>query len=181
VSTTNAAGSTTAAGSTAVPDFIAAAAAIKQALDDIFNGGSVEASKAVFTQALTAIGANVALAGDFIDSVSALDAVLVANPSESQETQIFDQISIIIQSGSALVLSQPGFDNLFADPDIINDSRFSPFVARFNELKQRLEESKGTLETAFEFFPGITEALGEFLAVMADISKQVSQKKSGGL
>jgi hypothetical protein len=178
---TSAGPESTTAGPTAAPDYNAAAVTITKALTDIFNGGSVETSKTAFTQALTSIGANVNLAGAFIDSVSALDAVLVENPSGSQETQIIDQITIVIQSGVALVKSQPGFENLSTDPEIINDPQFSPFVARFNEVIQRMEESKGTLESAFNFFPGITQVLGEFFAAMADISKQVSLKKSGGL
>jgi hypothetical protein len=140
-----------------------------KALADILSGGSVDASRATFVLTLTAISANVAYAGTILNSVSAISAVLVANPSESQMTQISQKMEVFIGSFVSFVQSQSGLEVVANDPVIINDPQFSAFASDFSKLAQQMEEIRARPNTAPDFFPGVTGTLGEFFMKMASI------------
>jgi hypothetical protein len=154
--------------------------ALEKTFSSIFTGGDISAAKIAYTNQITILGGNTAKANAVVETLGAIASVFSSNPNETQKTLISAKVAAFYKEGVALVLSQPGLENIDTDPVILNDPKFSSFADFFNQLKNDSDFVRLNPERSYDYYSNITDEYADFLVQMVQISKEVVARKAAG-
>lgn len=152
--------------------------AVERTFLDIFSGGDINAAKVAFSNQFKSLGGNIARADVFLDAMGSVASLLAPNPTDIQKVEIKAKIANLLAEGIKFVKSQQGLENVDMDPDIINDSQFTTFLANYDRLKKETDTISLNPEGSYDYFMNVADDYSSFLVSMVQTSKDVQAKKA---